>query len=67
MAYVERCVILDIVSSSRFQVVGVHMQMDSFNVVEVRCMFLILTAMSHFTSDGNHISFPLMYDTYRLV
>jgi hypothetical protein len=61
LVYVQRYVSPDIESALRFQVVGGQMQIDSFHAEDVRCLCLILMTLSHFSSDGKCISFPLMY------
>jgi hypothetical protein len=67
LAYVQRYVSPNILSTLGFQVPGGQMQMSSFHREEVRCMCLIIMTLSHFTSDGKHISFPLMYYVDSLV
>jgi hypothetical protein len=64
---VQRYVSLDVLSASGFQVFGGQMSMSSFHREEVKCLCFIITTLSHFTFDGKHISFPLMYYLYILV
>jgi hypothetical protein len=67
LAYVQRYVQFGHCFTSRFQVVGGQIQIDSFGAEEVKCMSLILSTLSHSSSDGKHISFPLMYYVDSLV
>ena len=59
--YVQRYVIPDIIQPIEFQVGGGQLQIDSFGREEVRCLPLIVMTLAHYTYDGYHISFSLMY------
>lgn len=61
MIYVQRYVSLDIVEPTYFQVNGGQLRIDAFVKEEVRCLSLIVMALQHSTSNGKHISFPLIY------
>jgi hypothetical protein len=67
LVYVQRYVSPDIHSTSPFQVGGGQMRIDSFHAKDVRCLCIILMTLSHFSFDGKHISFPLMYYVYSLL
>jgi hypothetical protein len=52
---------MKILSTLGFHVPSGWMQMILFHREEVRCLSLIIMKLSHFTSYGKCISFPLMY------
>ena len=51
----------DILSLADFQVFGGQLCISSFGPEEVRCLSLLLTTIAHYTSDGQHISCPLLF------
>ena len=51
----------DLVEPVDFQVVGGQLCIDSFAREEVRCLSLVVMVLAHCTSDGQHISFPLLH------
>jgi hypothetical protein len=59
LAYVQRYVSSNILSTSRFQVSGGHMRMSLFHKEDVKSLCFIIISLSHFTFDGRHISLPL--------
>ena len=67
LIYVQRYVRDDIVEPTEFQVASGQLLIDSFGREEVRCLSLIVTELAHYTFDGHHISFPLIYYVDSLV
>ena len=60
-SYVHWYVSEDIDSPIEFQVVGGELCNASFGAKEVRCISLMVTPTTHYTSDRKHISFPLLF------
>ena len=67
MIYVQRYVDPDILQPIEFEVVSGQLWIDSFGREEVRCLSLIMMKLGHYTFDGHHISYPLMYYVNSLV
>ena len=61
LVYSQRYIRGNIVSPADFQVFGGQLHIDSFGAEEVRCLSLLLTTIAHNTSDGQYISFPLLF------
>ena len=63
----QRYVSLDIDEPIDFQVTSGQLHIDSFDREEVRCLSLIVMKLTHYTSDGKHISFHFLYYVYSLL
>ena len=61
LVYSQRYISGDILSPTDFQVSGAQLRIASFGGEKVRCLSLLLLTISHHTSDGQRISFPLLF------
>ena len=67
LMYSQRYIGVEVLSPTDFQVSGGQLKIASFDAEEVRCLSLLVTTIAHFTSDGKHIRFPLLYYVDSLV
>ena len=61
LMYSQRYIRENILSPAYFQVSGGQLCIASFGVEEVRCLSLLLTTISHHTSDEQHNSCPILF------
>ena len=61
LGYSQRYISTSILSSSIFQVSRGQLRIASFGGEEVRCLSLLISTISHHTSDGKRISCPLLF------
>ena len=61
LVYSQRYIGPHLVSPADFQVVGGQLRIGAFGREEVQCLSLIISTISHNTSDGQHISCQLLY------
>ena len=54
-------------SPVEFQVIGGELHIGAFGSEEVQCLTLLISTMSHNTSDGKHINFSFLYYVDSLV
>ena len=67
LVYSQRYISADILSPSYFQVFGGQLHIGAFGSEEVRCLSLMILTISHNSSDGQHISYSLLYYVDSLV
>ena len=67
LVYSQRNIGADVLSPSEFQVLGGQLRIGAFGRQAVQCLSLLISTISHNTSDGQHISFQLLYYVYSLV
>ena len=67
LVYSQRYIRVDILSPPDFQVSRGQLCIGAFGSQEVRCLSLIISTISHNTSDGKHISCSLLYYVDYLV
>ena len=67
LVYSQRYISANIFSPSDFQVSGGQLRIAAFGSEEVRCLSLLISTISHNTSDGKCISSSLLYYVYSLV
>ena len=67
LVYSYRYIGAHILSSSEFQVSGGQLCIGAFGRQDVQCLSLIISTISHNTSDGQCIIFLLLYYVYSLV
>ena len=53
LVYSQRYISADILSPSDFQVSEVQLRIGAFGIQEVRCLSLLISTISHNTSDGH--------------
>ena len=67
LVYSQRYISVDMQSPSDLQVFGGQLRIGGFGSEEVRCLSLLISTISHNTSDGQHINFSLLYYVDSLV
>ena len=65
--YSHRYIGADVLSPSDFQVSGGQLRIGAFGHEEVQCLSLIISTISHNTSDGKCISLSLLHYVDSLV
>ena len=65
--YSQRYIGVDVLSPSEFQVPGGQLRIGAFDRHGMQCLSLIISTISHNTSDGQCISFSLLYYVDSLV
>ena len=65
--YYQRYIGANVLSPSEFQVPGGQLRIGAFGRQDVQCLSLLISTISHNTSDGQCISFPLLYYVDYLV
>ena len=61
LVYSQRYIGAHVLSPLKFQVPGSQLRIGAFGRQDVQCLSLIILTISHNTSDGKHISCPLLY------
>ena len=67
LVYSQRYISTNILSPLDFQVSGGQLCIGAFGSEEVRCLSLLISTISHNTSDGKHSSCLLLYYVDSLV
>ena len=67
LVYSQRYIGEDVLSPTEFQVPGGQLHICAFGRQDMQCPSLIISTISHNTSDGQHISCSLLYYVYSLV
>ena len=67
LVYLQRYIGENVLSPTDFRVAGGQLHIGAFGREEVQCLSLIISTISHNTSDGKHISFSLLYYVDSLV
>ena len=61
LVYSQRYISADILSPTDFQVFGGQLRITSFGGEEVRCLSLLVSTITHHTSDMQYISCPILF------
>ena len=67
LVYSQRYIAANVLSLTDFQVARGQLHIGAFGSEEVQCISLLISTISHNTSDEQHISFPLLYYVDSLV
>ena len=67
LVYSQRYIGASVLSPVDFQVVGGQLHIGAFGSEEMQCLSLLISTISNNTSDGQRISFSLLYYVYSLV
>ena len=61
LVYSQRYIGAHVLSPSKFQVPGGQLHIGALGREDVQCLSLIISTISHNTSDGQRISYSLLY------
>ena len=67
LVYSQRYIGAHVLSPSKFQVPGGQLRIGAFGRQDVQCLSLIISTISHNTSDGKHIICSILYYVDPLV